>query len=109
MENLITDAMVKNCLDQLDDWGGVTMTPEQVKDLISKDRKLLGVLVAYYSETTTGLDTQDREILLEAFARDIAGGSRWPMYGDSQEVKDAFMAAVLQAVKDGKLQAFNPS
>ncbi len=110
---MITDGMVQCCINDLASWGGIRMSQEQGRALIEKDPEIVGFLVAYYAKAeandNAGLDTADRDILFDTFAREILGRPGWPMYKDAgTENSETFADAIVQAVKDGKIEAFDP-
>ncbi len=57
-----------------------------------------------YPPDAAGLDTMDRDHLMDALARHL-GADGWPCNGDPREVHDAFMARVKEAYRSGVLEA----
>ena len=106
LNDLITDVMVQNCQIDLNDWGGITMTEAQIRDLLSDQDPFVATLVAYYNKDTDahGLDTQDRDTLFDIVAIKLLGRTHWPL---NRDIDPASLENDLhRAVRQGKIEAF---
>ncbi len=110
-EKGLTRGMVQLCVNDLSDWGGITMSFDQVKEIVDKEEPLVEYLLKYYvsveDDTKHGLDTADRDLLFDSFARNIAECSHWPLYRDTPEYSADFVKAVSAARDAGKIEAFS--
>lgn len=75
----------KGVRDIVHDYMGLDLTDQQLDELCSNPR-----VVAEVTEWGT-FDTQTRERITAVLTEKIVGRA-WPMYGDTQEYKDAFYA-----------------
>lgn len=73
----------KDIRDIVHDYMGIDLTEAQLEELCSDPR-----IVAEVTEWGT-YDTQTRERVTAVLTEKIVGRA-WPMYGDTQEYKDAF-------------------
>lgn len=106
LNDIVTEAMIQNCQTDLNDWGGIKMSPEQIRDMISDQTDFVATLLTYYKdEDTFGLDTQDRDTLFDIVAIKILGRTHWPlnMENDASSLADDIRRAVLQ----GHIEAFS--
>jgi hypothetical protein len=72
--------------DVYHDYGGISMTAEQVIELLARaDRGVVRQVVRYRSPR----DTADRGMLLDQLAL-LLIGQRWPIYGDGREAMVRF-------------------
>lgn len=106
----ITDWMVRACRNEIaDKLDGLTVSDEDMRSIIAGDVELRRCLLTSYSkgdkggDHTRGLDTYDREYLLEAFATFIGSNEGWPMAMADEEEHVFFLDLVKEATQSGKL------
>lgn len=108
---IVTDWMVRACRNEIaDKLDGLTVSNEDMRAIIAGDVELRRCLLTSYSEGdsggdhTHGLDTYDREYLLEAFATFIGSNEGWPIMMADEEERDFFLTLVKEAAQSGKLK-----
>lgn len=99
-------AFIRDCLYELKKRVGITDNGERTLETMVKD--IIAFHLAdeneYYYEDgvsadaqVTGLDTYPRDILMDEFAS-MMTGMRWPCFGDDEEFKERFLAALTREI-----------
>lgn len=112
----ITDWMVRACRNELaDKLDGAAPSDADMRTIIAGDVELRRCLLTSYSgvdaggDHDRGLDTYDREYLLEAFATDfLESPFGWPNNGSEEHETVYFLQLIMDAVKDGRLKPITP-
>lgn len=106
LTDLLTQAMIDNCLVDLEGWGGISVTPAQLQTLIGDQPAFIATLLAFYKDDLVGLglDTQDRDDLFNIVGKKLTG-MEWPRNRDSHG--EEFRAALRAAVRHGDIVAFD--
>lgn len=86
----LTSFARKNSLEVFQDWGANVLNEERFFEAIEKKPELVEALNEYKEGTGYGMDTYDREWMMEIVTMNILG-MEWPIYGDTEEYKNEFV------------------
>jgi hypothetical protein len=86
----LTSFARRNSLEIFQDWGANVLNEDKFFEAIEKNSELVEALNEYKEGTGYGLDTADREWMMEVVTSDIIG-MVWPLYGDTQDYKNQFV------------------
>ena len=86
----LTSFARKNSLEVFQDWGANVLDEDKFFEAIEDNEELVEALNEYKEGTGYGMDTYDREWMMEIVTT-VTIGMVWPLYGDTQEYKDKFV------------------
>lgn len=96
MTKPLSPKLEQECIDVLDQYYGLTVSAQQLEEVLAKDPEFRADLIKYNSP----YDTADREVLGHLFMKEILGvacGTGWPCYGDGEAYRDEFYEKLRQA------------
>jgi hypothetical protein len=83
----VTDKTVNEIRREMRRWGGVNMTPSQVRKYLAASPKLESRLTDY----GPGLDTVERESFLDLMAYVVGGSAFWPRNAQGKAFLNRFL------------------
>jgi len=96
----ITPKDYKYLQENIEEWYGLKAPTYYIRNILKEDEDLL-YRIARYKNLEGGLDTADREMLLEDIAVDLTGMS-WPTGGTSKLKSEEFYNILKERVKETK-------
>ena len=86
----LTSFARKNSLEVFQDWGANVLDEDKFFEAIEDNEELVEALNEYKEGTGYGMDTYDREWMMEIVSIHSIGLA-WPLYGDTEEYKKQFV------------------
>ena len=92
----LTDRQLECCWTEVVENIGITPpSQDELRRILDADSGFVAIMRGYYPDPDPddGFDTQDRDMLVNAIARDVSGAP-WPTYGDGPEAKKTLEEAL---------------
>jgi len=85
----VADRTVNEIRREMRRWGGVNMTPAQIRKYLAQSPELEDKLASYGHDP--GLDTAEREAFMDLMAYTVGGSAFWPRNGQGVKFLNRFL------------------